>query len=42
MLGKYFADQATQLMDDFIAEQGLISKDFEKWSHQDVRSEDPS
>ncbi|GJM32062.1 MAG: hypothetical protein DHS20C18_10630 [Saprospiraceae bacterium] len=42
LLGHYFADKATALMDEFMAEKGLTEKDMIKWANEHDRHEDRS
>lgn len=40
LLGRYFAEKATRLMDDFMEEKGLTGEDMIKWAHEHDRHED--
>ncbi|MEO0898918.1 MAG: hypothetical protein AAFY71_21080 [Bacteroidota bacterium] len=42
MLGRYFAEEATRLMDDFSLEKGLTAESFEAWAQDHHRSESSS
>ena len=39
LLGQYFADRATTLMDNFMEEKGLDESDMIKWAHEHDRRE---
>lgn len=40
LLGRYFAEKATTLMDNFMEEKGLGEEDMIKWAHEHDRRED--
>ncbi len=40
LLGRYFAERATALMDEFMEERGLSGEDMIKWAHEHNRHED--
>ena len=42
LLGQYFADKATQLMDEFIEEKGLTEQDLINWTNERDRRENRS
>ena len=42
LLGQYFAEKASTLMDDFMTEKGLNSEDMIKWAHEHDRHENRS
>lgn len=39
LLGKYFADKATTLMDAFIEKNEITPRDLSNWTHEHHRSE---
>ena len=42
LLGQYFAEKATQLMDEFIEEKGLTEQDLINWTNERDRRENRS
>jgi len=42
MLGKYFTNQATELMDSFMKEKGLDSQDMINWTNEHSRRKNRS
>lgn len=42
LLGRYFAEKASSLMDVFMSEKGLTAEDMIKWAHEHDRHEDRS
>lgn len=42
LLGRYFAEKATSLMDDFMVKEGLTADDMIKWAQEHDRDENRS